>query len=84
MEPVDIKVVVNGVEYTVTVTYIGEPIEQPDGSGDLPIEYYTNPKCPDSDQEALHEELTKRVTTAIQLAIEEAKLKEALKDKDDT
>ena len=82
MEPVEIKLIVNDIEYAVTINHIGEIIENPDGSSDLPIEYSSVPECPEKDNEAMHDALTEFVTIAIKNAIEEAKLKEALKDKD--
>lgn len=76
MEPVEIKLTVNDVEYAVTINHIGEVIEHPDGSGDLPIEYSSVPECPDKDSEAMHEALTAYVTNVIKAAIEEAKPKD--------
>jgi hypothetical protein len=75
MEPVEIKLTVNGIEYAVTINHIGEVIEHPDGSGYIPIEYSTVPECPEKDSEAMHDALTEFVTIAIKNAIEEAKLK---------
>ena len=79
MEPVEIKLIVNDVEYTVNITHIGEIIELPDGGGDLPIEYSTVPECPNEDVKALHDAISEYVTTAIKAAIEKAKLED--KDK---
>lgn len=76
MEPVNVNLELNGIVYSITITYIGEIIELPDGSGDLPVEYTSTPECPEEDKEALHEELTKFVTNAIQAAIAEAKIKD--------
>ena len=80
MKPVEVKLVINEVKYSVTITHIGEIEELPDGDGYIPIEFHTQPKCPDT--EGLHEALTEVVTRALQLAIEEAKQKEKEKDKD--
>lgn len=75
MEPIETEVTIEDVTYAVTITYIGEVQDLPDGSGNLPIEYYCQPECPEQHEDMIVEYLNSFVTLAIQEMIKSHKEK---------
>jgi len=68
-----IDIDVDNKMYEVTIVEIDELVENPDGSGDIPIVYTTMPPVDDEEtQRLIHEKLTEFVHLAINKAIEEA------------
>jgi methionyl-tRNA formyltransferase len=72
-EEIIIDIEVGDKMYEVTIIEIEEVVDNPDGSGEIPIVYQTMPPINDEEtQQKLHEELTKFFHSAINKAIQEA------------